>query len=258
MSADSLKHWMDAAGRRKMGKEKTAECLLALQGLEKNSKEYLKLVNKICEGNLLLIVKVAHKLCNRRHWIKWGDHISLDLLQAGFDGLRAAVVRYDPSRASFSTCAYPWIRQRIVRYITSSEFVIHVPENVLREIQYIKTKGKGSGLKSSPKNKDLLEYGKAAIDFVSLNAPIPGNPGGSLMDFIEYDNGRADRAVREARLDTIATLVDRANLEPKLRKFVDYYLESGQIRAVSAAQETSQQTAREYLKRVVCRLRAVA
>lgn len=258
MSTDSLKHWMDAAGRRKMTKEETSEALKALQDLENGSQEYLKLVNKICEGNLLLIVTVAHKLCGKRHWMKWGDHISLDLLQAGFDGLRSAVIRYDPSRASFSTCAYPWIRQRITRYINSNEYMIHIPENVLREIQYIKSKGKGSGLKSSPKNKALLEYARAATEFVSLDSPIPDNPDGSLLDLIEYDDGHFDRAVRETRVGIIHDLMAKANLSPKLREFVDCYLESGRIRATATTQGTSEQTTRDRLKRVVSRLQAVA
>lgn len=84
--------------------------------------------NKIIENNLRLVIFIAKKYDN-------GKIDLLDLIQEGNIGLSKAVEKYDPnSECSFSTYAWYWITQKIIRAFSKQGNVITIPTNINNEI----------------------------------------------------------------------------------------------------------------------------
>lgn len=148
---DSITVWLNAASSRKITPDETLELFTKLRNLEKGTKEYQGILNRICEGNLLLLYKSVKSLSDKKA-MRWGTEKSLDMLQAGYFGLVVAAERFDLTRGNrFSTVAVPWIRQRVSRYLYQKETAIYVPEHVAQEILHLKVHGKSSGNKSARK-----------------------------------------------------------------------------------------------------------
>ena len=102
--------------------------------------------DQIAKTNLRLVVSVAKKYqyasgVDRKHQ---HANVSLeDLIQEGNMGLLTAIEKFDPTRGyEFSTYAYWWIRQRILKYISSNGRIIRLPCNVseaLRKIENVQS-----------------------------------------------------------------------------------------------------------------------
>ena len=83
-------------------------------------------VNRFVQSNLRLVVSVSKKYAGVL------EHMDLmDLVQEGNIGLMTAVRKFDPSRGyKFSTYAYWWIRQAMIRGIAAKERSIRLPGKV--------------------------------------------------------------------------------------------------------------------------------
>lgn len=84
---------------------------------------------RLIRGNLRLVINVAKKLHFRGNL----RHMYLDdLCQEGAIGLARAAEKFDPKRGyKFSTYAYWWIRQAIMRGIQTQERTVRIPINML-------------------------------------------------------------------------------------------------------------------------------
>jgi RNA polymerase primary sigma factor len=92
--------------------------------LSKTEKRILRIGNRAKErmikGNLRLVVGVAKKFKHMTNRLTMGD-----LIQEGNLGLMRAVELFDPERGyKFSTYAYWWIRQGIMRSIQTQDRII--------------------------------------------------------------------------------------------------------------------------------------
>jgi RNA polymerase primary sigma factor len=83
---------------------------------------------KFIRANLLLVVKIANKYCNR--------NLSLfELIEEGNLGLLTAVERFDPNRKfRFSTYATWWIKHYIMQALLNTNKVIRVPAHIIEVI----------------------------------------------------------------------------------------------------------------------------
>lgn len=77
--------------------------------------------NKLVNSNLRLVLRIAYKM-------NVSSSILMDLVQEGNLGLMTAAHKYDGAfKTRFSTYAYPWITQYMIRYIDSHLSTIAMP-----------------------------------------------------------------------------------------------------------------------------------
>ena len=93
-------------------------------------------VTKLVNSNLRLVVSVANKF-------KKAYRVSvMDLIQEGNMGLMAAAEKFSAHfKTRFSTYAYPWILQYMLRFVHNKSTIISIPqrkEEVLRKISNLK------------------------------------------------------------------------------------------------------------------------
>lgn len=87
---------------------------------------------RLVNANLRLVVSVAEKYAK-------DEQLLLDLIQEGNVGLMMAVDKFSSSfNVHFSTYAYPWITQYILRYIQSKLPAISLPSRKEEEVRRLK------------------------------------------------------------------------------------------------------------------------
>jgi RNA polymerase primary sigma factor len=148
-------------------------------------------INKLVEGNLLLVVSIAKKY--------HGCGLPLlDLIQEGNLGLMKAAQRYDGDKGfRFSTYATYWIRQAISRALGDTARTIRVPANMIDILNKIKkaTDDLSKQLDRLPTDKELsdhlgidLDKVQAALDIasvtMSLDTPIDDEGEVSFGDLV--------------------------------------------------------------------------
>lgn len=228
---DSVTLWLNAAGSKAISQELTVELVVQLSKEEPGSKTYTKILNRICEGNLKLLYKTVKKYSDKRQF-KWGTELSVDLLQAGYFGLRLAVERFDFSRGNkLSTCAVPWIRQRLGRHLVNKEQAIRVPENLVMEVHRRRSNnGLPSNLKSAPKTEDRFQAAESALsNHLSLDVRYGEDGGMCLSDIIEAPDTSNRYAASAKKLMAVKDLMAKAGLEPKTQDFLMEYARLGNI-----------------------------
>jgi RNA polymerase sigma factor (sigma-70 family) len=233
---DSIAFWLNAAGAKAISPQLTTVLASQLSKVEPGSKRHTKIINRICEGNLKLLYTATKSYSDSRGFL-WGTSFSLDLLQAGYFGLRVAAEQYDLTRGTkFSTCAVPWIRQRVGRYLISKEPLIYVPENVAREVYHRRhSGGKPSGSKNAPKSEEIYNSAKEVMEHtLSLDARY--NEKNCLVDILEAPEKSNNSEHFEKTVQKIKSIMVEANLEPKVQRFLLEYSRIGNL--TTAASKT--------------------
>lgn len=163
------------------------EITLAKEIKKGSSEAKLTLIN--C--NLRLVVSIAEKYAD-------DEYNLMDLIQEGNLGLITAAGKFNPKfNCRFSTYAFPWITQYILRYIQNKMPVIRLPHKKKEKIRQIK-KSKAyltDVLGREPSTKEIalyLDMGESELkkilecDYscISMHTPIEGMDGVTGEDML--------------------------------------------------------------------------
>ena len=112
-------------------------------------------LTQLINSNLRLVVSIAGK------FKKTYKVSEMDLIQEGNIGLMAAAEKFSSKfNTRFSTYAYPWILQYMLRFLHNKTAIISIPqrkEEVLRRLSNVKTECRQNNSKNSSK-EELAKY----------------------------------------------------------------------------------------------------
>jgi RNA polymerase primary sigma factor len=196
--------------------------LVGKADLDKEEKRIIRVgeraKRRMIQGNLRLVIRVAGK------YSKMTNRITMqDLIQEGNIGLIRAAEMFDPSRGyKFSTYAYWWIKQGIMRASQMQDRMIKLPSgapDALRKIKffsldYQKEHGRVPTLQECAEvvglqPETVRAYLASAIDAGSLDAKAKHkeDDASSIIDLIASDDERPED---ELLLDTQIEAVRQA------------------------------------------------
>lgn len=261
---DCTTAWINAAGKRKLSREQTNDLFVELRNHKaaENTKAYNRTLNRICEGNLLLVVSTVNRYIKRNHRfkIRSKSELFMDLLQVGYIGLRHAAERFDLKRGNkFSTCAVPWICQKLGRHLIQNEQEIYIPEGSIQELHYYLKHGKGSGRRSAPKGIAYVQAAAAAYHVRSLDAKVnTDEESTTLLDLLA--NPSKDDAPRspDVALLELKDAMAKAMIPPLQQDLMIAYARKGRIDIAATNVGYPVAKARKDVKVVIAKLQATA
>lgn len=194
-----------------------------LPELEKAREKVQTTRQSMLEGNLRLVISIAHRYRNR-------GMPFIDLIQEGNMGLMRALEKFDFKLGhKFSTYASWWIKQNITRAIAEQSRVIRIPVHMVKTIvtinnveqRFIQEHGREPSTDELAMIMELPSSRVSAIQkmarqSISLQAPIGNSEDGSLMEDILADIESEDpvqniarKVVREKLHELLGTLSER-------------------------------------------------
>lgn len=191
-------------------------------------KKYVYYQHQVMEGNIRLVVSVAHK------YQKYGFEL-MELVNEGSIGMIKAIERYDSSLGfAFSTYATYWISQAIMRSINDNSRVIRIPthqQELFNKMNYAKKTLIGE-LGREPNLKEIAEYMnlpekriqeliKTFAETESLDAPLDKDETGELTFYNFVATGSFESEVLDRDLlNNLLKALNKKELEViKLRYF---------------------------------------
>lgn len=197
--------------------EQELECGRAIQQVYSGEKDGAPIIRKDIEINeesrkkakiaINTLVKNNTKLvCDMAHTYKRKNPLSLpidELIQEGMVGLMKSIYKYDPTRGfKFSTMAYSWINQSMVRGSNNTARLVRLPENRVTELTKInrmtkdlKEKGFNNNeidkiIKEKLKIKDKYYESVKDASYIptSLNKVVSNNNSEGQKELIEFVN----------------------------------------------------------------------
>lgn len=235
-------------------------------------KRGLKARDRMISANMRLVVAVVKRVKTTQ------VHMSTqDLMQEGAIGLARAAEKFEPGRGyKFSTYAYWWIRQGIVRAGEYQEKAIRVPANVQKAAKQIaETKARLSAklgkeptilqianeMEEKPERiKRILLLDVAAF---SLDCGFEsGSDQASLLDLASSGQGAEseDQENSLIRVEFVTRLVSALPSEDQelIRQRYGIGVDSLTIKEMAAASRTSRQSIRQRHQEIMDKIRLVA
>ena len=235
-------------------------------------KRGLKARDRMISANMRLVVAVVKRVKTTQ------VHMSTqDLMQEGAIGLARAAEKFEPGRGyKFSTYAYWWIRQGIVRAGEYQEKAIRVPANVQKAAKQIaETRAKlsaklgkeptilqiASEMEEKPeriKKILLLDVAAFSLDCGSES----GSDQTSLLDLVSSGQGEEpeDQENSLIRVEFVTKLVSALPSEDQelIRQRYGIGTDSLTVKEMAAASKTSRQSIRQRHQEIMEKIRLVA
>ena len=217
---------------------------------------------KLILSNLKLVITIAKSYTN--HNVHF-----LDLIEEGNLGLIKAVSRFDPERGfRFSTYASWWIRQAIVRAISTHSRTIRIPIHVFQlmtkyvaieeESRRYSIEEKAEKLKISMKRFRMLEKLVRNIKALDLaNSIETFNQLSSSMD-MEIESSPERIILQQIEHEELTELLERLSEREKLIIRIRYGLEDGEPHTLAETGEVvhvSRERVRQLEMRALKKLR---
>ncbi|MCQ2613541.1 MAG: RNA polymerase sigma factor RpoD/SigA [Treponemataceae bacterium] len=225
---------------------------------------------KLVQTNLRLVVSIAQKYKNS------GISI-MDLIQEGNIGLLSAASKYHYSfNTRFSTYAYAWIAQAIVRYIHNKCGIIAIPhrkEELLRKIyrtRILLCQENGY----EPSMEEIAEKMNLSVEeirqtevysfaSVSIESEISNDSDKTVAEFVQDTRPTPEmKLMKEVESDNVEELLDTL---PETEKIViknrynfSYDLKVKTLRQLGTELGVSSETVRQMEKRAVRKLKVSA
>lgn len=215
---------MNSAGRKPLlPKHEFDRIAKQIQSLPEGDPKRTKLINKLLEHNLKLVVRFVSRFMKSKGAKNWGSEESLDYLQVGALGLRRAIEKYDPTRGyCFSTYAQHWMRSFVGRYNYKEMSIINIPESSCRAAFSYKKYGKSVGScafkEENAEQLTRLVFAAAQID--SLDREI--TEGKSLGEIAVKSLEAVDNSGYQTFGPDIEMMFEKANLSNEHRTILRY------------------------------------
>jgi RNA polymerase primary sigma factor len=184
----------------------------------------------LIEANLRLVMAIAKRYSSQGVALQ-------DLVQEGNLGLMRAADKYDERKGyRFAAYASWWIRHAVTRALSSSMRAIRLPQSVatlLKDVSTARAELQGQLLREPTQEEIARHVGIPASQIqealslgaqtVSIDAPVSGDEGSSLADFLEdFDAVAGDEAATQAELrkrarDVLASLPEQQRALVELR-----------------------------------------
>jgi len=217
---------------------------------------------KLILSNLKLVITIAKSYTN--HNVPF-----LDLIEEGNLGLIKAVSRFDPERGfRFSTYASWWIRQAIVRAISTHSRTIRIPIHVFQlmtkyvaieeEARKYTIKEKAEKLKISMKRFRTLE--KLVMNIKALDLASSIETFNQLSRSVDTETGSSPEKIilQQIEHEELTELLERLSEKEKLIIRVRYGLEDGEPHTLAETGEVlhvSRERVRQLEMRALKKLR---
>ena len=196
--------------------------------------EINQIYKKLIEQNLRLVIKVAKILFIKKLGSQYGSMNIMDIIQEGNIGLGTAITKYDISKGyCFSTFAFHWIKQGIIRSIENQSQTIRKPANFNTIIRRINRERRFlyDELGRYPKDeelakklgmpvKQLLFMIQSNEAITSLDKTINDDEDTSIKDMIEDTKNIEDHIINEDNIEDIRRLFKISNISNKQKLII--------------------------------------
>lgn len=215
---------MNSAGRKPvLPKHEFDRLAKQLQALPEGDPKRTRLVNKLTEHNLKLVVRFVVRFMKSKGAKDWGTDETLDYLQVGTLGLRRAIEKYDPTRGyCFSTYAQHWMRSFVGRYNYKEMSLIDIPESSCRAAFSYKKYGVSVGSCAfKAENAEMLTkkvFAAAQLDSLDREIADGVTLGDTALQSLEAN----DTSNRDCFGPDIEMMFDKAGLSEDYKTILRY------------------------------------
>jgi RNA polymerase nonessential primary-like sigma factor len=260
-TSDEITAWLDNAGRFPvLSPERVTLISRQIQSLPRGSRKRTRLVQKLVEHNLRLVVRYVKSFMDSKSHNRWGAVETVDYLQVGVIGLQRAAEMFDPARGyAFSTYANHWIGSTVNRYNLKTMTPVHVSESAARNLiffrrngyfpdHYRRENGKYKAMPEARARRFILDL-KAAYGYISTDVPLEGGASfGTLIkdDRDDWQFSEFSRSVDEGLYEAGVSRLGRDIL-------LDYYVD-GKTNAQIAQERGISLKKTKYEKQIAMRL----